>query len=70
MDLKQNEWIDVEAKKNASTNCNVVQANSVPLGSNTNRFLLLNDEVSSAKMGTKILMRLPWKEIKPALLFK
>lgn len=46
LDPKKNEWKDAEAKKNASTNRNAVPANLVPLGPNTNRFSLLNDEVS------------------------
>ena len=33
LDLKQNEWSDVETKKSASTSRNVVPTNTVPLGS-------------------------------------
>ena len=34
LDLKQREWTDVEAKKSASTNRNVVPTNPVPSSSN------------------------------------
>ena len=44
LDLKKNEWSEVETKKSASTSRNIVPANTVPLGSNTNRFSFLNDE--------------------------
>ena len=48
LDPKQNEWSDVETRKSASTSRNVVPANTVPLGSKTNRFSFLIDEVSSS----------------------